>query len=236
MKDLSSEIIRDKVYVYSSISAFEERDFYPQALAVFHNYCGPEGMLSKSETHSALHYCFGWSKQKRDKAIAALLRHGLIIDGDSEEVSRYSRFFEGTKGYYLSGFTCRYRLNGNSMSNFSWLDCDGSMIAGVSFDTEMLFDMIPQVDDITLKLYIYLSIQDSYWKSQKTSYMFYIRGKNGLVAKMGYAQSNNTAQKMSTRLKELMDSGYIEYSESQVYKTRFGKPIGQSMQLLRVNR
>lgn len=236
MGDLSSEAIRDKVYVYSSISAFKEKDFYPQALAVFHNYCSTDGTLSKSDTHAALHYCLGWSKQKRDKAIAALLRHELLVDGDSEESSVYKRFFDDAEGCYISGFTCIYRLNGDTMSGFSWKDCDGSMIAGVSFDTEMLFDIIPEVDDMTLKLYMFLSIQDSYWKSQNTSYMFYIRGENGLVDKMGYAQSNSTAQKMSHRLRDLMDKGYIEYSESHVYKTRFGKPLGQLTQLIRVNR
>ena len=235
MKDLSSEVIREKVYAYSSIPAFKEKDFYPQAMCIFNNYCGPEGAISKKDIHSALRYCLDWGKQKRDKALAALQRHGLIIDGDSEEAEKYSRFFDGIEGCYLSGFTCKYRENGNSMSGFTWLD-DGSMVVGVPFNTEMFFDIMQKVDDTTLKLYIYLSIQDSYWKSQKTSYMFHIRGKSGLIDNMGYAQSNNTAQKMSSRLKELVDKGYIECSEPQIYKTRFGKPIGQSMQLIRVNR
>ena len=235
MKDLSSEVIREKVYAYSSIPAFKEKDFYPQAMCVFNNYCGPEGAISKKDTRSALRYCFGWSKQKINTALAALPRHGLIIDGESEEAKEYAKFFEGTEECYLSGFTCKYRENRNSMSGFTWLD-DKSMIVGVSFDTEKFFEIMQDVDDITLKLYIYLSIQDSYWKSQKTSYMFHIRGKNGLVDNMGYSQSNSTAQKMSGRLKELANKGYIEYSEPQIYKTRFGKPIGQSMQLIRVNR
>lgn len=227
---LEEEAWKKKIYVMGTLKMFLNKNFYPQVVAIFNNYCDGEGKLSKEDMRQALSYCLGWSEAKQDTALDVITDLGLLIDGNSLEGLAVSNHFEEVDGYYLSGFMSRYMAAGCDITKVKWI-VEGEYISNVPVDAKKFFSVMENIDDATMKLYIYLLLQNRYWRRKGCNYRFCIRGKNGLVANLGYSQSNNTAKRISDRLAVLSNLGYIRYTGPHPMGMRFGKPVGQVMEL-----
>lgn len=227
---LEEEVFKKKIYVMGGMKMFANKNFYPQIVAIFNNYCDGDGKLLKEDMRQALSYCLGWSEKKQDVALSTIENTGIIVDGNSLEGLSMSNKFDEVDGYYLSGFMYRYKCAEGDMTKVKWI-VDGEYINNAPVNPKVLFSVMENIDDSTMKLYIYLLLQNRYWKKKGSNYRFCIRGESGLLSKLGYAQSNNTAKRVSDRLATLSNLGYIRHTDPHPMGTRFGKPVGQVMEL-----
>lgn len=228
MKDLSTEISKSSVWIPVNPALMKNKDYFPQAMGVFCNYAD-RNVLTRADFSKALSYCFGWSAYKINKTIDTLESLGLICDYQ-DNIVYLPALEDETEKTYVHGFYLHQIVE----DDMDW-KIDNFRITNIKINTEFLFDLFDELDDISIKLLLFFIMQDDFSTNVlHRKYSFCIRGKAGLMSSLGYAQSNDTAKKMTERLEKLRDMEYIRYTSPRKAYTRFGKPVGSYMELVDV--